>query len=289
MSGTPRSDDASAVDIDLLADYQAGVLAGTPDEARVADLVASHPEWAAAARALTAADRAVRGDLTGLAAEPAPMPPDVLAGLVDAIRAERPAAGPVVAFDAARRRKVRRARWALGAAAAVVVVALLGLVGTSVLRQNSAPESSSAKATGAPDDSGQHPDLAPNGAAPGAATLSLTASGTDYTPATLPSVVRATGSPSLGAATRAGVPAELSRLTRTDQLDGCLDAVGVESVGTAKLVDYARFRGKPAAVIWLAQKGASGTIVAVGPDCGETGPDVLYQAVVLGTRQTTPR
>jgi hypothetical protein len=289
VSGTPRSDDASAVDIDLLADYRAGALAGTPDEARVAELIATRPEWSAADRALADADHAVRGDLAGLGAEPVPMPPDVLAGLVDAIRAEGPAAGPVVAFDAARRRRVRRARWAFGAAAAVVVLALLGLLGTSALRPDNGARTSSAKATGAPGDSAPHPDLGPRGVRPGVSAPSLAASGTDYTPATLTRVVRATGSPSLGADDRAGVPAELSRLTRPDQLAGCLDEVGVDHVGTPRFVDYARFRGTPAAVIWLAQQGSSGTIVAVGKDCGAAGPNVLYQVVVLGTRQTTPR
>ncbi|MFY1618498.1 hypothetical protein [Micromonospora sp. WMMD736] len=65
------------VDADLLADYLGGALDGTPQQARIARLVAADPAWAEAYALLAAAVTQVRSDLTRWA-EPAPeLPPAV--------------------------------------------------------------------------------------------------------------------------------------------------------------------------------------------------------------------
>ncbi|GIF71151.1 hypothetical protein [Asanoa siamensis] len=76
----------SEVDYDLLADYVGGALTGTPDSDRVAELVATDPDWAAehgllvAALAVTADDLAVFAELTA-----EPMPADVTERLLAAL------------------------------------------------------------------------------------------------------------------------------------------------------------------------------------------------------------
>ncbi len=83
MSG----DHGNAPDLDLLADFTAGVLDGTPEGAAVADRIAADPEWAELHAALVRADEAVRAELTALPVEP--MPADVFARLDAAFAAER--------------------------------------------------------------------------------------------------------------------------------------------------------------------------------------------------------
>lgn len=87
--------DFSEVDLDLLADYVGGVLDGTPEQARVARLVAEDPDWALMHAALTPAVDGVRGDLADWGAEPLPMPEDVTARLTAALATAPPVgAGP---------------------------------------------------------------------------------------------------------------------------------------------------------------------------------------------------
>jgi hypothetical protein len=67
------------VDIDLLADYIGGALAGTPDESVVAALIADEPAWARAFRDLSAGMTVVGAELARMQA--APMPADLAARL----------------------------------------------------------------------------------------------------------------------------------------------------------------------------------------------------------------
>jgi len=77
-----------SVDVDLLADYVGGALSST-DESRVAELVATDPEWAEAHTALVAALDATAAGLRAYAATTAePMPGDVSERLLAAITAE---------------------------------------------------------------------------------------------------------------------------------------------------------------------------------------------------------
>ncbi|MEV0714678.1 hypothetical protein [Asanoa sp. NPDC050611] len=81
----------SEVDFDLLADYVGGALAGTPDEARVAGLVATDAVWAAEHAALVAALANTADDLFVYAASTnEPMPDEVAVRLLAAL--PRPAA-----------------------------------------------------------------------------------------------------------------------------------------------------------------------------------------------------
>jgi hypothetical protein len=73
------------VDWDLLADHLGGALSGTPEERRVAHLVATDPHWRQAAARLTEAMAAVAGDLRAL--PELAMPADVADRLDQALRA----------------------------------------------------------------------------------------------------------------------------------------------------------------------------------------------------------
>lgn len=72
-------------DVDLLADYLAGALEGTPAEAEVADLVSRDPVWASAAADLGRASSAVVADLAGWGSAPEPMPAAVADRLFTAL------------------------------------------------------------------------------------------------------------------------------------------------------------------------------------------------------------
>jgi hypothetical protein len=71
----------SGVDIDLLADYVGGALDGTPEQARVAALIADEPVWRDAYALLAGGMTAVGEALRDLGREPEPMPADVFARL----------------------------------------------------------------------------------------------------------------------------------------------------------------------------------------------------------------
>lgn len=72
------------VDIDLLADYIGGALAGTPDESAVAALVADDPAWAAAHAELSGGMELVGAALGRLG--PEPMPAELAARLESMFR-----------------------------------------------------------------------------------------------------------------------------------------------------------------------------------------------------------
>jgi hypothetical protein len=267
---------AVPVDLDLLADYGCGALAGTADESRVAALIDADPAWAMAYSAVTAADPLVRADLAELGDTPEPMPADVLHRVLAALPTE-PEQQPATVRELPRRRRYRTWAWA-AAAAAVVVLAGIGLTvglrntgGTS----GSLDAASAGRPSGTPTSSGPEvmgkqsgPDDQPN-----PEKVLLTASGADYTRATLPRVPAAAGArTALSSGQLTGVPAALSRLTDMSELNLCLRAVAAVRPGTAQLVDYARFEGSPALIVVL----DGGTVVA-GPSCGRNGADIRYQ------------
>jgi hypothetical protein len=86
----------SGVDIDLLADYVGGALDGTPDKARVADLIVDDPAWRDAHALLAGGVATVGLQLSTFGAVPEPMPADVFARLDAALTA---ASAPTVSTD----------------------------------------------------------------------------------------------------------------------------------------------------------------------------------------------
>lgn len=82
------SGEFSRVDSDLLADYVGGALQGTPDDATVARLVATDPDWQAAHEQLTVALAQLGLGLRALASTAEPMPQDVVARLNAALATE---------------------------------------------------------------------------------------------------------------------------------------------------------------------------------------------------------
>jgi hypothetical protein len=90
----------SEVDFDLLADYVGGALAGTPDEAAVAALIAGDPAWQTAHDELAGAMVSVGADLSALGAVSEPMPADLVVRL-DAAFASAAAARESAAPDSA--------------------------------------------------------------------------------------------------------------------------------------------------------------------------------------------
>ncbi|MBV1852215.1 hypothetical protein [Catellatospora tritici] len=277
----------SPVDLDLLADYVDGALDGTPDEARVADLVAHDPAWAEAAVRLRTALPLVSADLALLAAATEPMPADLAARFDDLLAGPQfaavpaPAPRPGTGERALDRRPGaatrRRRRWAVpvGVAAAALVVAGVSLPlsqygGTGAYDTAEKPASA---------------ELYPS--------VPLSSSGLDYNRATITPNARETDksappmttlstpeAPKSAAADGYSVdrvPAALQPLAASQPaLAGCLNAVLSTVPGTVELVDFARFEGRPAVVISIAGPDRHWVVVA-GPQCGVGGSDELFR------------
>ena len=291
------------VDLDLLADYVGGALTGTPDEDRVAALLAGDPAWQTAYELLEPGMAAVGAALREVG--PEPMPDDLAARLDAVLRAPMsavplpdaatadvdPSAGPagagraepvpakVVDLGAARRLR----RWAAPIAVAAAVVAFAGFGVSRVAISESAPDNT-APAAGRKVDAGATGAAAPP-------PEGVTRTGTDYTEATLAQA--AAGEAVAGTlGSRSQVPSAagadpdrgLARLAGTDALAACLEAIARQNGGGAivvEFVDYARFAGAPALVVRFSA--ANGIWVwAVGPECGATGmgADVVEQLPV---------
>jgi hypothetical protein len=210
-------------------------------------------------------------------------------------RRGRSPAGPVGAYPpagrpgraaAARRRRTTRLAMTLATAAAVVVCAVGGLaLVDKVLRPGTGGVSSFGRDSTAAQPGGA---AAPQYAPSGPPAPRLLASGTDYQPGTVGSLLTGrTAQPSLrgaeptkGAANSApdagteSAPSDLRRLSEPTALAACLAAVVRQYGGTVTVVDYARFQGTAALVILVT--GASGDpnrqwVVVVGAACGAGG------------------
>lgn len=309
----------SGVDIDLLADYIGGALAGTPEEPAVAALIADDPAWRAAFASLSGGMAVVGAALSRL--EPEPMPADLAARLeamfTTPIDAE-PAASPVPHLtvvrdddspadtqdpDRVRDRKAaprpgRRLRWAAPIAVAAGVIAFVGF-GLDYLSGRQSQSDSASTASGV----GQDERNAGAMAAPSAPRADeIFASGTDYTTATLgsepmqpmtaaepgasPPVRKAT--PGFASGASPGVVSEaepaLQRLTSRAALLDCISAIERENAGGAisvESVDYARFKGAPAVVVRFTARNGRWAW-ASGPACGTrtAGTDELAKVPV---------
>ena len=283
----------SGVDIDLLADYIGGALAGTPDESAVAARIADDLAWQAAYESLSGGMAVVGAALARL--EPEPMPAE-LAARLEAMFTE-PAVAPVPhltlvrgddasgdAPDSVRHGSVkkagarpgRRLRWAAPIAVAAGVLAFVGF-GLDYLAGRQSQSNSAATSAGAAMSGEQDrgPMVAP--AVPGADHI--LASGTDYTAATLageapqPLATEAVQSPPTrktapNVATGGG--AALQRLEGRNALLDCLSAIEQEKADgpiSVESVDYAQFNGSPAVVVrFTTQNGRWAW--ASGPACG---------------------
>jgi negative regulator of sigma E activity len=273
------------VDIDLLADYVGGALDGTPDEERVAALVATDTAWQAAYEALEPGMIAVGAVLREF--EPEPMP-DELAARLDALfrspAAENEPAEPVPAkvvdLDSARR---RRRRWAAPIAVAAAVVAFAGVGVNSFLTSESMSDTQSAAGSATNAEAEVMADTAGVDAV-------TTRSGTDYTSGTLAAAAgkqtrssASADSPAPAAGEEPMAVFSLDRLSSPAALAQCLDEISRENGGVLsfELVDYARFKGSPAVIVRFSAP--NGTWVwAVGPECGTSGAgaNVLEQVPV---------
>jgi hypothetical protein len=279
----------SEAELDLLADYAAGVLDG-PAAAAVAHRLDADARWAQAHAALVEADAAVRNDLREAATPPVSMPTDVVARLESTLAAlpnvplASVAALPNVPLasvaKSARPRGVTATVTALGAArakrrriftgivaAAAAAVAIAGGIGISTAVTSRTDRSARPESAADRDSSAAGPAAAPS-PRPRDAPALLT-SGADYRPETLiQAAARSAGStdealgaappaaqppdrsaPEVPQAVRDNTPQSLARLTGSAELAACLDAIRSAHPGAVRLVDFARFNGAPAAIV----------------------------------------
>lgn len=302
------------VDIDLLADYVGGALDGTPDEERVAALVAEDPAWQAAFETLAPAMTAVGAALREL--EPTPMPDDLAARLDGLLRGpgdglqrgpgdrlqDGPADGlqrgpgdglqagagegepssgdpaspvPAKVVDLGKARRARR--WVAPLTAAAAVLAFAGFGVNALFLSDS---SKNTEAAGSADTA-----AAPMATMPQVGEILR--SGADYTDATLGEQRAGTFGADGSAETQASSAGKLDALARLDDptaLAVCLDAITRENAGgpiTVEFVDYARFEGRPALIVRFSATNGTRVWVA-GPDCGTpaTDPDTVRKLPV---------
>lgn len=280
---------SARVDHDLLADYVGGALDGTPQAQKVADLIATSPDWRRAADELSAALTAVTRDLDALREQTVVMPADVAARFDELFTspamagktaaAQDPLAPREVTRHAGRRRRWRR--WAAPLAIAAASLAFVGFGGLAPFTSNpftSKPQSGSAEDAFTASQA-RVPMAAPN-AVPTVASwhhydrLSLQGPGRVAAAGTASAQAKSPPSSVMGA--REGQTGELTRLIDLAALRGCLSAVAVVLPGKATLVEYAFFEERPALVISITSFTEQWKFVA-GPSCGVSGPDELYR------------
>jgi hypothetical protein len=281
----------------------------TPEQLGDVDAVAGHEHLRTCQRCreLWQEQRGVRDLLRGLP-DPGGMPPDVAAGLAQALGSlspddvERPADGQEPADGAdrgdhvhdagtagstvvplhpptGRRDRGRRATPWLAAAAAVVV---LGGGGAALVSQ---PWNGADSQTSADSSAGSEgPREGASGGARAAASH-VRSTGTAYERATLPAQVRSellspaapTGSGASGPAlSDDGATATGDvRLASPDALASCLSALGVDA-GQVTAVDLARFEGEPAALVIVGDPGGAHDVWVVGRGCRQGDDQTRY-------------
>ncbi|WP_027342860.1 hypothetical protein [Hamadaea tsunoensis] len=282
----------SQPDLDLLADYVGGALAGTPQEAEVRDRVANDLVWAAAHVEMSAALSEVSSALAGLDEDPGPMPDDVWAGLRSALADETPPVNEITAGMPTYPRQSgspadnrpggrpqrRRRRWAVPVLAAFVVLFALA-VGIPALRHQSQDQAGS----GAADTA----------AAPMFGPFEQVATGRDYNRDTLVLATdfgetRMYASSSVPAKTAnsapmptASVPSNLTPLAGGgSSLADCLRAVSALVPGQVVGVDFARYLGDPALIVVIRTADDGRTVAVARPDCGKSGADLVLSQKV---------
>ncbi|MEU4692040.1 hypothetical protein [Actinoplanes sp. NPDC023714] len=292
------------VDLDLLADYIGGALIGTPDDERVAALVAGDPVWREAYQRLAPGMATVGAMLRDLPAEPVP---DDLANRLDALFSSSsvttlpaqvtaadavgeqapPVPSKVLDLEEARqearhgraagRRPRRAVRWAAPISVAAGVLAFAGF-GLSRLSGGDATDAGSGESV-----AGQAaPAMAP-------AIGEVLQSGFDYDATTLARPIAGLGGASAPSASssssdapmiatddsRATKVTPLSRLLEPGALADCLEAIARENGGgpmTVDTVDYATYTGVPALIVRFSAANG-GWAWAVGAACGTPGSD----------------
>jgi hypothetical protein len=282
------------VDIDLLADYIGGALAGTPDETAVAARIAEDPAWRTAYESLSGGMDLVGAELGRWESEPMP---DELAASLDAMfRAETPAIdggtltpaamtprltvvdGEGAGSDAApavRKKEGRRRRWTAPIAIAAGLVAFVGF-GLDYLsgRDSASEDTASSNTAGVSADAGAE-----------VGGMRRLSSGTNYTLDTLAAEpVQPLTAPGLSAPAAphkdtadgsVGPSGALSRLSAPAALQECLDAIELANAGgtiAVQTVDFARFDGSPAVIVRFTASNR-GWAWASGPGCGAHGGD----------------
>jgi hypothetical protein len=285
----------SHLDTDVLAEFRAGLITGRRRRAITAHLTGC-------ARC-TAADGQLAELSALLAAVPAPVMPDSVAQRLDAALAaevahQNEAERAVVHHSRGRRRARRLARRpslqlvmtrVLVPAAALVVLAAggygLSLIGghsssSSSATAGSAAEPAAASAVPSAAQANGPPSASARAAAPGIqkSALGLVPNATDLLPATLraqlEAALRAPASTSAAPSSSAPLGACVRRLTS-----------GV-SPGTVKLVQSARYQGRPAIVIIVSSgSGYLAWVVTPGwvaPGCSATSAGVLARTTLPG-------
>jgi hypothetical protein len=289
------------VDAESLALCAEGLLSRRRSE-RIRSHVASCPGCAAAQARLT--------EVPALLAQvpPPPLPPGIAARLDAALSAETarraapdPGTVPGQAAPAqpagtpprhhAGRPRGPRLRMPVAArllaAAGVLVVA--GGVGYAVSQSSSSPSTSSSSAGPAAVPSavaGPDSPSAASGAGPeigAGAQFTVRHSGTPYRKTTLAAQARTLlAAPSAGLNSPGKGSGGLSRRAPGLALTGCVEKVaGLKAVraGEVKLVDQARFQGRPATVIVVQATSAQpGTVYAAGAGCSASRADILATA-----------
>jgi hypothetical protein len=287
---------AQPVDHDLLARYVGGALDGTPDETDVAALVATDPAWGRAHDELLAALDALSADLAAYAAvDGAPMPDDVAARL-DAAVAKPPLTVVPGGRHTAPRRRRRLPAWTAPVAIAAGVAALAGFwINGSGVTTGADDTGGESAAGSAADNAGPAPMAAPvppdrqvsgvnydrQAVARGAPVLTApedqhhrsSGGDTDGKPF---------ASEAPGAALQP-VPAGLGRLTDPTELARCLEAISAAHrvpIQQTAAVDFARFEGSPALIVFFVDADGQRWAWVAGPDCSTAGPDTRYSTRV---------
>ena len=212
---------------------------------------------------------------------PAPRPGNGRPPGHPATQATRPGPGR----PGSRRRRRRRA-WAgaLAGVAGVVAFAAVGLSSAGLLGTGGADDSAGDAALAeheAPADGGEPGPDAAGAPAPIAALPVMTASGNDYQPDSpaygVPALVApdAAGRPQAGGESRSAAGRPVPPLDRLwDDPAPCLAAVEADHSPppvTVAQMDFARFQGAPAVIVWVTTGDGAGWVQVVGPDCGAPG------------------